>query len=135
MLRRRGGFCRFSGWRWTVGSAERPTSYAELAGVLTALPMLLREARRARGLSIRAAASQIGCSFSTIHRIEHGEDAVMSNVSGVMRWLDQTVPATDPATHGLNHAPLPKGSLLAPGFCAGCDALRAHTHPPTDDPA
>lgn len=32
--------------------------------------------------------------------------------------------ASDPNTHGLNHAPLPEGSLLAPGFCRTCDKER-----------
>lgn len=30
----------------------------------------------------------------------------------------------DSRTHGLNHAPLPEGMWLAPGFCAGCDEER-----------
>ena len=32
----------------------------------------------------------------------------------------------DPRTHGLNHAPLAEGALLAPGFCAGCDEERSN---------
>lgn len=30
----------------------------------------------------------------------------------------------DPRTHGGNHAPLPEGSYLAPGFCDECDQTR-----------
>lgn len=71
-------------------SAEKPTPYKELAQVLANLPLIFREQRRARGLSMRAAAAEIGCSFSTLHRIEHGEDCVASNLIAVMRWLDQT---------------------------------------------
>lgn len=32
--------------------------------------------------------------------------------------------ASDPRTHGGNHAPLPAGAYLAPGFCEGCDRQR-----------
>lgn len=68
----------------------RPTPYAELAEVIGHLPLLLREARRARGLTQRAAASQLGMSFSTISRMENGEDCALSNATAVLRWLDQT---------------------------------------------
>lgn len=68
--------------------AERLTSYSELADVLAALPLICREMRRARGLSMREAAKQVGVSFSTIHRIESGEDCVASNLIAVMRWVD-----------------------------------------------
>jgi len=71
-------------------SRSRPTPYRELAGVLEGLPLLLREARRARGLSLRAAAGEIGMSFSTVTRIEEGVDCVLSNAVAVLLWLDQT---------------------------------------------
>ncbi len=71
-------------------TTDLPTPYAELAGVIAALPLLLREARRAQGLSMRAAAAQLGMSFSTVDRIERGEDCVLSNAVAVLRWLDQT---------------------------------------------
>lgn len=64
------------------------TPYPELAEVLASLPLLVREARRARGLSQRAAAREMGVSFSTISRAESGEDLVMSNAVAVLRWLD-----------------------------------------------
>ncbi|MEU8151726.1 helix-turn-helix domain-containing protein [Nonomuraea sp. NPDC048901] len=67
---------------------DQPTPYPELAEVLTSLPILVREMRRARGLSQRAAAEQIGVSFSTVSRLENGEDLVMSNASRVLCWLD-----------------------------------------------
>lgn len=70
--------------------AEGQSSYRELAQVLANTPLLFREARRARGLSMRAAAAEIGLSFSTVHRIESGEDCVASNLIAVLRWLDQT---------------------------------------------
>jgi len=71
------------------------TPYPELAEVLASLPFLLREARRARGLSQRAAAKQMGVSFSTISRVENGEDLVLSNTVAILRWLDAR-PGTTP---------------------------------------
>lgn len=68
---------------------DRLTPYSELADVIGQLPLLLREARRARGLSQRAAAAQLGCSFATVSRVEAGEDCVLSNAVAVLRWLDQ----------------------------------------------
>jgi ribosome-binding protein aMBF1 (putative translation factor) len=70
----------------------QPTPYRELASVIASLPVLLREARRARGLSLRAAAKQLGMSFSTVTRIEAGEDCALSNATAVLKWLDQTAP-------------------------------------------
>ena len=66
-----------------------PTSYAELATVLAALPLLLREARRGRRLSMREAAKQLDMSASTVLRIESGEDCALSNAAAVLRWLDR----------------------------------------------
>jgi len=63
------------------------TSYAELADVLGNLPLLLREARRARGLSLRAAAAQLGIGFTTVSRMESGEDCALSSAMAVLRWL------------------------------------------------
>jgi ribosome-binding protein aMBF1 (putative translation factor) len=76
-----------------VSAAEKPTPYSELADVIAALPLLLREARRARGLSLRAAAAEIGIGFATVTRIEQGVDCVLSNAVAVLRWLDRRVPS------------------------------------------
>lgn len=65
------------------------TSYAELADVISNLPLLLREARRQRRLSLRAAAREMGVSFSTVYRIEQGDDCALSNAMIVLRWLDR----------------------------------------------
>lgn len=68
-------------------TSSAPTSYSELADVLKHLPILLRESRRCRRLSVRAAAAEIGCSFATVARIEEGEDCVLSNAMAVLTWL------------------------------------------------
>jgi transcriptional regulator with XRE-family HTH domain len=78
---------------------DQPTSYRELADVLNALPLLLREARRARGLSQRATADQLGMSFSTVCRIEDGRDGMVSHALAVLAWLDQT-PTSEETNHG-----------------------------------
>jgi len=70
-------------------STGAQTTYSELAQVLAALPMLLREARRARKLSLRAAAQEMEMSFNTVTRIESGGDCVLSNAVTVLRWLDK----------------------------------------------
>lgn len=73
-----------------MSAAEKPTTYTELAGVLGALPMLLREARRSRGLSLRATAEQVGIDFNTLRRIEVGGQFNTKALLPILRWLDQT---------------------------------------------
>lgn len=73
-----------------MSSGEQLTAYTELADVMANLGMLTREARRARGLSLRAAGDQIGCSTGPLIRIENGEDVNLSNAMAILRWLDQT---------------------------------------------
>lgn len=68
-------------------SRERPTSYAELADLLESLPFLVAETRRRKGLSIRAAAKELGCSFSTVLRIESGEDYNSRLLPDLLRWI------------------------------------------------
>lgn len=63
------------------------SSYGELAGVLQALPIVLREQRRIHRLSLRAAAVEIGVSFSTVSRFETGEVVMSDVVQAVLRWL------------------------------------------------
>jgi uncharacterized protein YerC len=65
------------------------TTYGELATILDALPLLLREGRRYRRLSMRAAAEQMGLSFSTLSRVESGSECVLSAAVTILRWLDQ----------------------------------------------
>lgn len=64
------------------------TTYAELAAVLESMPLICRETRRIRRLSLRSAADKMGVSFSTIGRFENGEDARYETFIAVMKWLD-----------------------------------------------
>lgn len=68
----------------------RQATYGEVVAVLAALPLISREARRARGLSLREAARQIGCSFSTLSRIESGENCTLDHACEVLDWLDRS---------------------------------------------
>ena len=65
------------------------STYAELADVLDNLPMLCRENRRRRGLSLRAAATEIGSSLSTVLRFEESGACNLKHAVAIMRWLDE----------------------------------------------
>jgi predicted transcriptional regulator len=66
---------------------ETLAPYADLLSVLDALPLLLREARRRKGHSQRAAGRESGISFATICRIEaRSVDPLLSNVKAVLRY-------------------------------------------------
>jgi hypothetical protein len=74
------------------------TSYAELAEVLDHLPMLLREACRARGITHPAAAKQIGIAQSTVSRlISRSGDVNLENTIQILSWLDQRDGTSEPA--------------------------------------
>jgi ribosome-binding protein aMBF1 (putative translation factor) len=66
------------------------TSYHELAAVLDSLPLLVREARRARRLSLRRAAAEMAVNATTIHRTESGEAPSVTNAVKMLRWLGTT---------------------------------------------
>jgi transcriptional regulator with XRE-family HTH domain len=68
-------------------STERPTAFSEFAEVLEILPHLIHNTRRRKGLSLRAAASEIGISFTTLTRIEHGSAFNSSILPVLLRWL------------------------------------------------
>lgn len=70
--------------------ADTETTYSDLAQVILDLPVILASARRARGLSIRAAAKEAGMSFSSFSRVEKGAGFTESVLVAVLQWLDQT---------------------------------------------
>jgi transcriptional regulator with XRE-family HTH domain len=66
------------------------TPIAQLVGILENLPMLLREARRVRGLYLYEVAEQTGINISLICRIENGHDTYhMNQVVPLLKWLDR----------------------------------------------
>jgi transcriptional regulator with XRE-family HTH domain len=66
------------------------TPYLELAAVVEALPVLVRERRRCLGLSLREAARQLDVGFNTLARIERGEDYNSRVLPALLRWLGPT---------------------------------------------
>ncbi|MEN0071276.1 MAG: helix-turn-helix transcriptional regulator [Propionicimonas sp.] len=63
------------------------SSYLPAIAALEALPAALKAVRLSRGTSLRRAAREIGVSFSTVNRIENGEDCSKDNALAVLRWL------------------------------------------------
>lgn len=64
------------------------SSYGELLELLDALPMLVRETRRRRGMSMRAVQAATGVTASTIQRCEAGtQDVSLSNAKTLLRWV------------------------------------------------
>ena len=66
---------------------DRLISYAELADLVENLPLIVLENRRRRQISLREAARELGVSFSTISRVERGEDFNIRILSDLLRWL------------------------------------------------
>lgn len=66
----------------------RMMTYGAIADELAGLPAVALEIRNLRRLSVRAAASQIGVSFSTLSRFEVGKNVELSSVLAILRWLD-----------------------------------------------
>lgn len=69
-------------------SGYEGSTYAELADLLAGIGPVLREARRARRLSMRSAAAQIGVPPSTVLRMERGEGFNSDSLLPVLRWLN-----------------------------------------------
>lgn len=66
------------------------TPYSEMAQIISNLAFLVREKRRARRLSMRQVAIEIGINASTIHRLEHGKEVSTANLVSILAWLDWT---------------------------------------------
>jgi DNA-binding XRE family transcriptional regulator len=69
-----------------------------LAEVIEQMPIIVRNMRRVRRLSVRGLAAEVGVSFTTIHRVETGADHSSVTLCALLRWLDaqNPVPAVDP---------------------------------------
>lgn len=62
--------------------------YSELLGILEGLPLLVRETRRRRQLSMRKVAELTGVTAPTIQRCEAGEQEVsLTNAKRLLWWL------------------------------------------------
>lgn len=65
------------------------TSYAEMIEVVQNLHMLVRERRRARRLSMRAAAGEMAIPVSVLHRMHNGSGVSLENLVMILNWLDR----------------------------------------------
>jgi transcriptional regulator with XRE-family HTH domain len=62
--------------------------YEDLLGILAGLPLLVRETRRRRRMSMRDVSAVTGVSAPTIQRCEQGEQEVsLTNATRLLRWL------------------------------------------------
>lgn len=62
-------------------------AYPDLVTVLSDLPVIARETRRRKGLSLRDAGAEMGLSASTLMRLEEGDaGANLSTVRAVLLW-------------------------------------------------
>lgn len=75
--------------RCACHARPRPAgAYTTAADLLDRLPTQLQLARRSRGLTMRQVADMVGCSASTVHRIEAGDGCALSTAVAVLRWLE-----------------------------------------------
>jgi ribosome-binding protein aMBF1 (putative translation factor) len=65
---------------------RKPAGYAEVIMVLDDLPVIVREARRRKGLSLRAAQAESGVDQATILNAERGGNLTMANVRALLAW-------------------------------------------------
>ena len=65
------------------------SSFADLAQVISDLPVIVRAARRMRRLSVRALADEVGVSPMTISRVENGREAEGPTLRLLLLWLDK----------------------------------------------
>lgn len=69
---------------------DQPSGYDGLLQVLADLPVICRETRRRKGLSLRAAAQQAAVSFSTLDRMERGDTgANLTSIVAILKWVKQ----------------------------------------------
>lgn len=68
--------------------ADPMTLNSVTIAVLRSLPARVRERRAAHGISIRQAGREMGVCFSTVSRLENGEDLALSTAIAALRWLD-----------------------------------------------
>ncbi len=60
---------------------------ASVASLVADLGTQAKQRRQAEGLSLRAAAEQIGIGFNTLRRFEKGQDCSLTNAIALLRWL------------------------------------------------
>lgn len=91
---------------------DKLSPYDELIDLIANLPVLVRETRRRRGLSIRATAEATGMSFATISRAESGSTLQGDNLTALLRFVGDLDVTTDA---GHSAAQQPRGATHVPG--------------------
>lgn len=62
-------------------------SYTAAIEVLEALSTAVKAVRLSRAISLRSVAAETGVSFSTVTRIESGEDCTVGSALALLRWM------------------------------------------------
>lgn len=83
---------RRPGQRKHGGYPNRLVSYREVLDVLANLRIAVKEARRARKLSLREVAAESGVNLNSISRFERGSDLYLSHAVCLMEWLARPSP-------------------------------------------
>lgn len=73
-----------------VRHSRRQATYAELDDVLRTLPVMSREARRARGWTTQQMGRAVGLSSSTVSRLENGKPVTLDTARSVLQWMATT---------------------------------------------
>lgn len=74
----------------TERSQAIETHYSELIGVLELLPLLVRETRRRRGMSVRAVSRELKMSDATVGAVEkQTTDPTLSTVIALLEWVSE----------------------------------------------
>jgi hypothetical protein len=63
------------------------SSYLPAIEALESLGPSLHAVRLSRGKSLRKCAAEMGISFSTVNRVESGEDCDLGSALAILRWL------------------------------------------------
>lgn len=63
------------------------STYDDVIAVVEALPALVRETRRRRGLSLRQVGTSLDVDFNTLGRFERGRQVHSGTLVTLLRWV------------------------------------------------
>lgn len=73
-----------------MASKSETARYGTTLGMLDALPVAVRRKRNAEGLSLRAAAEQIGISWTTLRSVEESlHHTRVDVIRALLEWLGE----------------------------------------------
>lgn len=73
-----------------MASAERAVLTSDVVLILTSLGTTLASVRKIRGMSLREVGRATGLSFSTVTRVEQGEDCAVSSAIALLEWIGRS---------------------------------------------